>query len=418
MNANRSAPTAKRNLAAFGVMLVIFLFAIDATIVSTSMPTIVAKLGGLELYSWVFSIYMLTSALTTPIFGKLADLYSKRTLDADRHRYFSARLDPVRRGPKHGSDDRLSRHARVWAAARSTRCRLSSSALIFPADQRAKMQGIISGIWGLASILGPLAGGVIVEHWSWRWIFFVNLPLIADRHGSDRVGLKEESAERRAAQARSRRRVHAARRLAADILRPGPKRPRAPPAQRRNHELSSLAGLAVLMVFYFIERRAAEPILPLDLFHIGLYKSAYRRSPRSAPWACSAPSATAALSPGRHRHDRVARRHGISSSEHGLDRRQSDRRPADEPVRLSLRRASTGMILLAAGYGLFLRSHVRSRDHHRSWIQRRRHRCRHGYGDDQSHHAGCRPDLRRAISASALRHRRSCCFVPSAELLR
>ena len=61
-------------------MLVIFLFAIDATIVSTAMPTIVAKLGGLELYSWVFSIYMLTSALTTPIFGKLADLFSRRRL--------------------------------------------------------------------------------------------------------------------------------------------------------------------------------------------------------------------------------------------------------------------------------------------------------------------------------------------------
>ena len=61
-------------------MLVIFLFAIDATIVSTAMPTIVAKLGGLELYSWVFSIYMLTSALTTPLFGKLSDLYSRRRL--------------------------------------------------------------------------------------------------------------------------------------------------------------------------------------------------------------------------------------------------------------------------------------------------------------------------------------------------
>src|SRR5258705_7600906 len=61
-------------------MLVIFLFAVDATIVSTAMPTIVAKLGGLKLYSWVFSIYMLTSALTTPIFGKLADLFSKRRL--------------------------------------------------------------------------------------------------------------------------------------------------------------------------------------------------------------------------------------------------------------------------------------------------------------------------------------------------
>src|SRR5574342_373501 len=71
---------AKRNLATVGVMLVIFLFAIDATIVSTAMPTIVAKLGGLELYSWIFSIYMLTSALATPVFGKLADLFSRRNL--------------------------------------------------------------------------------------------------------------------------------------------------------------------------------------------------------------------------------------------------------------------------------------------------------------------------------------------------
>src|SRR5688500_8388256 len=70
----------KRNVAVAGVMLVILLFAIDATIVSTAMPTIVAKLGGLELYSWVFSIYMLTSALTTPLFGKLSDLYSRRRL--------------------------------------------------------------------------------------------------------------------------------------------------------------------------------------------------------------------------------------------------------------------------------------------------------------------------------------------------
>src|SRR5438093_11497839 len=70
----------KRNLAVTSVMLIIFLFAIDATIVSTAMPTIIARLGGLELYSWMFSIYMLTSALTTPLFGKLSDLYSQRRL--------------------------------------------------------------------------------------------------------------------------------------------------------------------------------------------------------------------------------------------------------------------------------------------------------------------------------------------------
>ena len=120
--------SAKRNLAATGVMLVIFLFAIDATIVSTSMPTIVAKLGGLELYSWVFSIYMLTSALTTPIFGKLADLFSKRRLMLIGIGDFSPRLDAVRRGPEHGGDDRLSRHSGSRRRRDLRACRSSSSA--------------------------------------------------------------------------------------------------------------------------------------------------------------------------------------------------------------------------------------------------------------------------------------------------
>ncbi len=113
MNANRSAPAAKRNLAAIGVMMVIFLFAIDATVVSTSMPTIVAKLGGLELYSWVFTIYMLTSALTTPIFGKLADLFSKRRLMLIGIAIFLLGSTLCGAGPKHGSDDRLSRRPRA-----------------------------------------------------------------------------------------------------------------------------------------------------------------------------------------------------------------------------------------------------------------------------------------------------------------
>lgn len=272
MNADRSAPTAKRNLAALGVMLVIFLFAIDATIVSTSMPTIVAKLGGLELYSWVFSIYMLTSALTTPIFGKLADLYSKRRLMLIGIAIFLI-----------GST--------LCGAAQSMKAMIVFRAIqglgggaiyalsfivvgvIFPADLRAKMQGIISGIWGLASILGPLAGGVIVEHWSWRWIFFVNLPLIAVATALIVIGLKEESVDRRAA----RLDLAGAFTLLAGLLLIFYALAQSAHARHPlNAENMSYiaAGIAVLTVFYFIERRAAEPILPLDLFHITLYKSA------------------------------------------------------------------------------------------------------------------------------------------------
>src|SRR5512134_1578519 len=166
---------AKRNLATVGVMLVIFLFAIDATIVSTAMPTIVAKLGGLELYSWVFSVYMLTSALTTPVFGKLADLFSQRRLMLVGVGIFV--LGSTLCGAA------LSMKALILFRAIQG---LGGGAIyalsfivvgvLYPPQERAKMQGIISGIWGVAAILGPLAGGLIVEHWEWRWAFFVNLP--------------------------------------------------------------------------------------------------------------------------------------------------------------------------------------------------------------------------------------------------
>src|SRR5262249_40542400 len=109
----------RRNLAIAGVMLVIFLFAIDATIVSTSMPTIVARLGGLELYSWVFSIYMLTSALTTPLFGKLADLFSHRRLMLIGIGIFV--LGSTLCGAAQSMEMLvLFAPSKVWAAARST----------------------------------------------------------------------------------------------------------------------------------------------------------------------------------------------------------------------------------------------------------------------------------------------------------
>ena len=189
--------TAKRNCAVIGVMLVILLFAVDATIVSTAMPTIVAKLGGLELYSWVFSIYMLTSALTTPLFGKLSDLYSQRRLMLIGIAIFvfgSALCGAAQ------SMEALVLFRAIQGLGGGAIYALSFILVgtLYPPDQRAKMQGIISGIWGVASVLGPLAGGVIVENWSWRWAFFVNLPITAVAVALIVVGLKETGQERHA----------------------------------------------------------------------------------------------------------------------------------------------------------------------------------------------------------------------------
>ncbi len=263
-------PAAKRNLATGGVMVVIFLFAIDATIVSTSMPTIVGKLGGLELYSWVFTIYMLTSALTTPIFGKLADLFSKRRLMLVGIGVFL--LGSALCGAAQSMEAMIVFRA-VQGLGGGAIYALSFIVVgvLFPAAERAKMQSLISGIWGIASILGPLAGGIIVQHWSWRWIFFVNLPLSAVAITLIIVGLKEVQQEKRHPKldlggaaallvglllifyglAES---AHAREPLTWEIL------------------LFISAGTATLVIFYFIERRAAEPIVPLDLFRIELFK--------------------------------------------------------------------------------------------------------------------------------------------------
>src|SRR5262249_31682845 len=189
------ATASKRTLALGGVMLVIFLFAVDATIVSTSMPTIVAKLGGLDLYSWIFTIYMLTSALATPVFGKLSDLFSRRRLMLVGIGIFV--LGSTLCGAAQSMETMiLFRAIQGLGGGAIYALSFIVVGILYPDERRAKMQGLISSIWGIASILGPLAGGIIVEHWSWRWIFFVNLPITAAALILIIYGLKEEAAEK------------------------------------------------------------------------------------------------------------------------------------------------------------------------------------------------------------------------------
>jgi EmrB/QacA subfamily drug resistance transporter len=273
MNLLQSSQTthSKRNLAISGVMLVIFLYAIDATIVSTSMPTIVAKLGGLELYSWVFSIYMLTSALTTPLFGKLADLFSHRRLMLIGIGIFV--LGSTLCGAAQSMEMLvLFRAIQGLGGGAIYALAFIVVGVLFPPEERAKMQGIISSIWGLSSILGPLAGGLIVEHTSWRWVFFVNLPITAISVGLIVVGLKEEKAERHAPKLDL---LGTATLLLGLILMFYGLSHSAHAYQPLNAELLSILALSVviLIFFYFLERRAEEPIIPLDLFRLKLYRT-------------------------------------------------------------------------------------------------------------------------------------------------
>jgi MFS family permease len=144
--------------------------------------------------------------------------------------------------------------------------------VLYPPQERAKMQGIISGIWGVAAILGPLAGGLIVEHWDWRWAFFVNLPVAAIASALIAVGLKEAGRKRRAHKLDFAGTLTL---LSSLLLLFYALSHSAHSRQPHNAELIGMIALALvsLVVFYFIERRAVEPIIPLDLFHLSLFKT-------------------------------------------------------------------------------------------------------------------------------------------------
>ncbi len=251
-------------------MLVIFLFAIDATIVSTSMPTIVARLGGLELYSWVFSIYMLTSALTTPIFGKLSDLHSRRNLMFLGIAIFV--VGSALCGAAQNIEAMiLFRAVQGLGGGAIYALAFVIVGILYSDTQRAKMQGIISGLWGVASIFGPLAGGIIVEHWSWRWIFFVNLPIAAFASALIAIGLKEPATTTRKPDLDWSGTITLS--FALTLLFYALAQS-AQGKQPWNAELFSLVAIAAVafIAFYFIERRAKEPLVPLELFDLPLIK--------------------------------------------------------------------------------------------------------------------------------------------------
>lgn len=159
-----------------GVIMGAFLAALDNTILATVMPTIVGDLGGLGLYSWVFSVYMIMTAVSMPIWGKLSDALGKKRLFIVAVGMFLAgsflcgasatmvQLIVFRGIQGIGSGGLAS----VPFALLST---------VFPMRERGKAIGLLASAWGISSIIGPLIGGAIVMYTQWRWVFYVNLPL-------------------------------------------------------------------------------------------------------------------------------------------------------------------------------------------------------------------------------------------------
>ena len=263
-----TVPTS-RSVAVAGVMLAVFLFAIDATIVSSAMPTVVSHLGDIELYSWVFSVYMLTSALATPIFGKLSDLYSRRILILLAIGAFV--LGSVACGAARTMPQLIVFRAvqglgggAVYALA------FIIVGVVFPVEQRARMQGLIVSVWGVASVLGPASGGFIAEYWDWRWIFWINLPLGVLAAALIIAGFREERAERTR---RSLDLAGAAILLSALMLLFYGLLVAANQIDLVTAEsVSVVVGVVLLLtLFIAIEGKARDPLLPMALFRLPDY---------------------------------------------------------------------------------------------------------------------------------------------------
>src|SRR5215471_4863622 len=159
-----------------GVLSVVFLAMLDQTIVGTAMPHIVADLQGFDLISWISTAYLLTSTVPIPIFGKLSDLFGRKPI-----MLFGIVVFLV------GSALSGAAQSMVQLIAFRAFQGLGAAALepmaitiigdLFPPRERGKWQGVSGSIYGLAAILGPLAGGWITDNASWRWVFYINLPI-------------------------------------------------------------------------------------------------------------------------------------------------------------------------------------------------------------------------------------------------
>ncbi len=159
-----------------GVLCVVFLAMLDQTIVGTAMPHIVADLQGFDLITWVSTAYLLTSTVPIPIYGKLSDLYGRKPIMLFGIVVFL--IGSALSGAAQSMDQLIAFRAFQGLGAAA----LEPMAIIiigdlFPPRERGKWQGVSGSIYGLAAILGPLAGGWITDNASWRWVFYINIPV-------------------------------------------------------------------------------------------------------------------------------------------------------------------------------------------------------------------------------------------------
>ena len=266
MTATATATVLRRDaLVVFaGLLVVMFLGALDQTIMATALPTIAGDLGGLSELTWVVTVYVLAAAATTPVWGKLSDLLGRRELLRIALAMFL--VASALSGLAQGIGELIAFRALQGAAAGGlmTLAMATVGDIVAPRE-RGRYQGYIQAVFVLASVAGPLLGGVFVDHLSWRWVFYVNVPIGLAAFGLLGRQPAAASHQRRSARIDVLGAILLAGAVSAGLLVTvwGGDRYAWGSAQ----VLALVSAAAALAAgFIWQERHAAEPVLPLRLF--------------------------------------------------------------------------------------------------------------------------------------------------------
>ncbi|MCE7008890.1 MFS transporter [Kibdelosporangium philippinense] len=245
------------------IMLATALVALDSTIIATAVPSIVADLGGFSQFPWLFSVYLLTQAVTVPLYGKFADLFGRKPVLLFGILVFL--IGSVLCGFAWSMPVLIAARAIQGIGAGAVQP-ISMTMLgdLYSLEERARVQGYVTSVWAAASLVGPALGGMFSEYISWRWIFFINVP----------VGIFAVLVLMRKFTENITRTKHKVDYLGSALLTIGLSLVllgllEGGVAWAWNSAPSILifaAGVALLIAFGFVERKAAEPVLPLWVF--------------------------------------------------------------------------------------------------------------------------------------------------------
>ena len=245
-----------------GVMLSTALVAVDATIIATAVPSIVGSLGGFAEFPWLFSVYLLAQAVTVPVYGKLADVFGRKPVMLVGIGLFL--LGSVLCGLAWDMTALIVFRAVQGLGAGAVQpMSMTIVGDLYSLEERAKVQGYIASVWAESSVVGPTLGGVFSEYVSWRWIFFVNVPLCLIAAAAiglrftERVDRSRPSIDYTGAGLLT---------VALTLLVLGLLEGGQAWAWASVPGIAVLAGGVVLLaVFVLVERRAADPVVPLGL---------------------------------------------------------------------------------------------------------------------------------------------------------